>query len=133
MPVAKGSDPMRMRPNDVSVATETMTAFEHWVEAHRTDNVHIPKWIPARLQDDVDCLTSEVGEVNGVLKAGARSKFATNEEFREYMLLELGDVLHYISRCLADIDSDFEECVNANVEKLTNRMNYGKGQKGLRS
>lgn len=52
---------------------------------------------------------------------------------REKVLLECGDVLYYLARTLAKIDATFEECAEANIEKLANRAEFGKGQKGLRS
>lgn len=136
-------------PSGAFGGTETMTAFEHWVEAHRVDDECLPL---SKLGYDINALSAEVGELQSQLKTMYRDGFDGEERYldhihagardvllnryrmdREKILLEAGDILHYLSRVLNDIGSDFEECANANIEKLTNRMNYGKGQKGLRS
>lgn len=129
----KKDDSQKTMPSGDFGGTETMKDFEGWVEANRVGCKD-----GDAIVYDIVCLLSESGELASELKRAifgveVRHLPEAQADFRERILLEAGDILHYLSRVLADIGSNFDECANANIEKLTNRMKYGKGQKGLRS
>ena len=52
---------------------------------------------------------------------------------REDILLELGDILYFWHRIARKHGITLKEAMSANMEKLTNRDMYGKGNYGKRS
>ena len=100
--------------------------FEAWVKAERGDKYH------DMLTYDIVALGGEVGEIQDAWKKAARGSLSTNE-LVEDILLESGDVLHYLVRLLQDVGYSLQDAMDANVEKLENRKKYGKGKHGKRS
>ena len=119
----------KTKTSEGSVVIKTLRGFEHYVLTERTDCEKL------RIYDstyDAICLVAEVGEVLDVIKKVERDHDFP-EESREDLLLECGDVLHYLVHLLDDIGCDLEDAAEANVEKLENRKKYGKGKHGKRS
>jgi NTP pyrophosphatase (non-canonical NTP hydrolase) len=109
-----------------------LNEFDAWTKAERTDTSIMD--IHEAVRYNILCLSSEAGEVSDVLKRAMRGDYSRRiTDYREDILLELGDVLHYVCRIADDHGFTLQEVVDANVEKLTNRKKYGKGNKGKRS
>jgi NTP pyrophosphatase (non-canonical NTP hydrolase) len=101
--------------------------FESYVIKYRTDCENVSD----RLSYDTICLLAEAGEVADEVKKLQRD--GPNKDSDEKILLECGDTLHFIVRILEDIGYSLYDCMEANMEKLDSRAQYGKGNRGLRS
>ncbi len=70
---------------------------------------------------------SEAGEVAGKYKNYLRGDYdnhvvvGSQEILRDQIILEIGDVLWYTSRVLSLLDTTFEEVMENNIIKLTDR------------
>jgi len=107
----------------------TIPEFAAWTEARRTDYDGDDK-----LTYDIVALAGEASEPLGYWKKNARGAYNGDvDSYREDILLELGDTLHYLCRVAHDLGYTIEEVADANVEKLINREAYGKGNHGKRS
>jgi NTP pyrophosphatase (non-canonical NTP hydrolase) len=74
-------------------------------------------------------LTNEAGEVAGKTKKLFRDKAGLiDEESREQMVGELGDVLWYLAECCTQLGIDFERVASSNLTKLFDRKERGKIQ-----
>lgn len=104
----------------------TLNEFQRWCEVERGER------IDDRLTYDIVGLCGEAGELASEWKKNARGAY-TRADFSESVLLELGDILHYLVRTASDLGYTAEEVIQGNVEKLTNRKKYGKGNYGKRS
>jgi NTP pyrophosphatase (non-canonical NTP hydrolase) len=118
------------REDTVAIATTMFNDYQLWTERVRNDC----SWATTRrevLLYDAVGLTAEAGEVADVIKnaTNGRKEF----DFKEDLLLECGDTLHYIARTLSDAGLTLQNAAEANIEKLTNRVKYGKGNYGKRS
>lgn len=72
-------------------------------------------------------LVNEAGEVAGKIKKVFRDKNGEiNEETREALKAELGDVLWYISQVATELDLSLDEIAEANIAKLLDRLERGK-------
>lgn len=72
-------------------------------------------------------LASEAGEVAGKIKKIIRDKGgAIDEETKEMIKKELGDVLWYVSQLATELGLSFDEIAEKNIEKLYSRMDRGK-------
>lgn len=72
-------------------------------------------------------LVNEAGEVAGKIKKVFRDKDGQiNEETREALKAELGDVLWYISQIATELDLSLDEIAEANIAKLLDRLERGK-------
>lgn len=69
-------------------------------------------------------LTSEAGEVAGVLKKWVRGDYST-QEAREKLIKELGDVLWYVARLADEQGIPLVNVFTANIEKLQSRQEKG--------
>jgi NTP pyrophosphatase (non-canonical NTP hydrolase) len=69
-------------------------------------------------------LSGETGEtVERIKKICRRGPGqAWTAEDREYLVLELGDIMWYVSRIANILDADLEEIIEKNIDKLTNRQ-----------
>jgi NTP pyrophosphatase (non-canonical NTP hydrolase) len=70
-------------------------------------------------------LSGETGEtVERIKKICRRGPGqAWTAEDREYLILELGDIVWYVSRIANILDIELEEIIDKNIEKLTQRRN----------
>ena len=71
-------------------------------------------------------LCGEAGEVAEKVKKRVRD--GTKESFKQDITRELGDVLWYVMQCLIALDTDINEVVSMNIDKLEKR--YPGGQFG---
>jgi NTP pyrophosphatase (non-canonical NTP hydrolase) len=65
-------------------------------------------------------LASEGGEVAGVIKKAIRDNLS-EEEVKELLVKELGDVCWYLARLADELGLSWEEILIKNMEKLTAR------------
>jgi NTP pyrophosphatase (non-canonical NTP hydrolase) len=77
-------------------------------------------------------LVGEAGEVaNKVQKVIRDDNYVITEEKREDIKKELGDVLWYLANLATELNIDFEDVAQANLEKLNSRkdrdMLHGSG------
>lgn len=76
----------------------------------------------------IDCLahglSSEAGEVSGVLKKHYRGDFDFTE-VKDKIKKELGDVLWYASELCNHLGFTIDEVMELNIEKLRDRYNRG--------
>ncbi len=72
-------------------------------------------------------LVNEAGELAGKVKKIFRDKGGMiNEEDRQALKGELGDVLWYFAQICTELDLTLEEVAEANLEKLFSRLERGK-------
>lgn len=72
-------------------------------------------------------LVNEAGEVAGKIKKVFRDKEGQiNEETREELKAELGDVLWYIAQVATELDLSLDEIAEYNIAKLMDRLERGK-------
>ena len=72
-------------------------------------------------------LTNEAGEVAGKIKKVFRDRDgAIDDQTREALKSELGDVLWYLAQVCTELDISLEEVAEANLAKLLDRQARGK-------
>ena len=72
-------------------------------------------------------LVGEAGEVADKVKKILRDKEGVfDEDSKESIKLELGDVLWYISQLSSELGYELEDVANSNLKKLSDRKNRGK-------
>ena len=72
-------------------------------------------------------LVNEAGEVAGKIKKVFRDKEGQiNEETRDAIKAELGDVLWYIAQLATELDLSLDDIAEANIAKLHDRLERGK-------
>lgn len=71
----------------------------------------------------------EVGEIQNKLKKILRDKQGViDEETKEDLLKEAGDVLYYLAQFIEFLGGDFSKVANDNLEKLFSRLERGQIQ-----
>lgn len=71
-------------------------------------------------------LVNEAGEVAGKIKKVFRDKGGQiNEETRQALQAELGDVLWYLAQICTELGLSLEEVAEANIKKLYDRLERG--------
>jgi len=71
-------------------------------------------------------LTNEAGEVAGKIKKVFRDKDGeVNEETRNALAAELGDVLWYLAQVCTELDLSLDDVAEANLSKLLDRQARG--------
>ncbi len=74
-------------------------------------------------------LVGEAGEVAEKIKKIIRDKEGiVDQESREKVMKELGDVLWYLSQTATELNLSLEKVANNNIEKLKSRQERGKLQ-----
>ena len=74
-------------------------------------------------------LVNEAGEVAGKIKKVFRDKDGLiNEETRQALKAELGDVLWYIAQVATELDLSMDEIAEYNITKLYDRLERGRIQ-----
>lgn len=72
-------------------------------------------------------LVNEAGEVAGKIKKVFRDKGGEiNEETRDALKAELGDVLWYLAQVATELDLTLDEISEYNIDKLMDRLERGK-------
>ncbi len=71
-------------------------------------------------------LVGEAGEIaNKVKKILRDSSGEMQEDVRQNLISELGDVLWYVAALATDLKTELSEVANKNIEKLNSRKNRG--------
>jgi NTP pyrophosphatase (non-canonical NTP hydrolase) len=71
-------------------------------------------------------LAGEAGEIaNKVKKILRDSSGEIQEEVRQNLISELGDILWYVAALATDLRAELSEVANKNIEKLNSRKNRG--------
>ena len=71
-------------------------------------------------------LAGEAGEVaNKVKKILRDNSGELEEDVRQNLISELGDVLWYVAALATDLKTELSEVANKNIEKLNSRKNRG--------
>ena len=71
-------------------------------------------------------LVGEAGEIANKVKKILRDNAGEiQEDVRQNLIDELGDVLWYIAALSTDLKTDLSEVANKNIEKLNSRKNRG--------
>lgn len=71
-------------------------------------------------------LANEVGEVAGVVKKAIRDDGGVlNEDKREMLVKELGDVLWYVAALCTEVGVNMEYVASKNLSKLSDRKDRG--------
>ena len=81
---------------------------------------HVPRLLTAALG-----LTAESGEFTEVVKKIILQGKPYNEENIFHMKRELGDIMWYVAQACMALDTDFNEIIEMNVEKLKARYPGG--------
>lgn len=99
-----------------------LNEYQQWVEDVSSDRVNTLGLIYAGLG-----LAGETGEAVERVKKIVRDRdgVATPED-REYLSLELGDILWYVAKFCNELDLNMEDVFLANVEKINDRRINGK-------
>jgi NTP pyrophosphatase (non-canonical NTP hydrolase) len=72
-------------------------------------------------------LSGEAGEVAEKIKKVIRDKEGKiDNESREMIKKELGDVLWYVAQLASELNLELDEIASANIEKLYSRLERGK-------
>ena len=70
-------------------------------------------------------LAAESGEFLEIVKKMVFQGKPWNDDNREHLIIELGDVLWYVAQACMALDVSFDEVVSTNVEKLKKRYPGG--------
>jgi NTP pyrophosphatase (non-canonical NTP hydrolase) len=103
--------------NPTDYLEEDLINYQNWVEDIRSEH-HSLEWA-------VLGLAAEAGEVSGVLEKAIRKKGAVDEEDRDKIFDELGDVLWYLTATASELDVTLEEVIEHNMHKLNTRLDEG--------
>ena len=84
------------------------------------DDADVPRLLTAALG-----LTAEAGEFTEVVKKIVFQGKPVNDENIFHMKRELGDIMWYVAQACMALDTDFNEIIEMNVEKLEKRYPGG--------
>jgi len=70
-------------------------------------------------------LAAESGEFLEIVKKMVFQGKPWNDDNREHLIIELGDVMWYVAQACIALDVDFEEVIEMNVKKLEKRYPGG--------
>ena len=70
-------------------------------------------------------ISAEGGEFTEIVKKMVFQGKPWNEDNREHLIIELGDVLWYVAQACMALEVDFDEVVETNVKKLEKRYPGG--------
>ena len=79
----------------------------------------------SRMDNSVAGLAGEAGEVADMWKKIKLHGLEYNQETREKLIKELGDICWYLFSVADVLDVSMEEIINKNIEKLKNRHAHG--------
>jgi len=93
----------------------------NWYQDQAKQTDHYPP--ETRLLALITGLTSEAGECAGKVSKHLRGdeRYATDEQLRDALVLELGDVLWYVAMISDCLGVDLSIVANTNIEKLKAR------------
>ena len=101
-------------------STDLPTLLSRMTELDVSDDADIPRLLTAALG-----LTAESGEFTEVVKKIVFQGKPYNEENIFHMKRELGDICWYLAQAFMALDTDFNEILEMNVEKLQSRYPGG--------
>ena len=118
------------------VDTEKYLDFVAGVTSEPSSDLHqlLQRITQLELEDDADIprlltaalgLTAEAGEFTEVVKKIILQGKPYNEDNVFHMKRELGDICWYMAQALMALDTDFNEILDMNVEKLSARYPEG--------
>ena len=79
----------------------------------------------ARLMTAAVGISAEGGEFTEIVKKMVFQGKPWNEDNREHLIIELGDVLWYVAQACMALEIDFDDVVKGNVKKLEKRYPGG--------
>lgn len=99
-----------------------LNEYQSWVDSVSSDRVNELGLIYAGLG-----LAGETGEVVEKVKKIVRDKEGSYSiEDRDYLMLELGDVLWYVAKFCNELELSMDDVLLANVDKINDRRVNGK-------
>lgn len=98
-----------------------------FVEGLASDNS--TRNLNARLLTSGLGLTGEAGEVADIVKKVVFHGMDYNDEIKDKLIEELGDVMWYVAFAANTLDCTIDEIIDINVEKLNARYKTGKFSK----
>ena len=101
-------------------STDLPTLLSRMTDLDVSDDADIPRLLTAALG-----LTAEAGEFTEIVKKIFLQGKPYNEENIFHMKRELGDICWYLAQALMALDTDFNEILEMNVEKLSARYPEG--------
>ena len=101
-------------------STDLPTLLSRMTELDVSDDADIPRLLTAALG-----LTAESGEFTEVVKKIVFQGKPYNEENIFHMKRELGDICWYLAQAFMALDTDFNEILEMNVDKLKARYPGG--------
>lgn len=125
---------VRLSREEEKVKVATSPEFQEWI-ANRWKNQRHPNtgpmvylgssggYVYENLYISALGIGGEAGEVQELLKKWIRD----GKDIRNDLKLELGDLLHYLTKIAQDFDFTLEELMQANIDKLIERDMKGKG------
>ena len=78
-----------------------------------------------RLLTAAVCISAEGGEFTEIVKKMVFQGKPWNEDNREHLIIELGDVMWYVAQACMALEIDFDDVVKGNVKKLEKRYPGG--------
>ncbi len=106
---------------NVDVKIDKLADYQEWVDSTCTTRVKELELVYPALG-----LAGESGEVIERIKKIVRDGREVTFEDRQYLALELGDVLWYVCRMANVLDLSIEDIIQGNVEKIEDRRINGK-------
>ena len=101
-------------------STDLPTLLSRMTELDVSDDADIPRLLTAALG-----LTAESGEFTEVIKKIILQGKPYNEDNVFHLKRELGDICWYLAQAFMALDTDFNEILEMNVEKLSARYPEG--------
>ena len=116
-----------LNPIHAIIKTEIMTFEEYQIESKKTavypkkdGSLNYPLTYP------VMGMLSEAGEVAGKVKKAIRDNGGViDEERKQDLAAEVGDVLWYMTQICSELGLSLDEIAKANLDKLNSRMDRG--------
>ena len=103
-----------------SPATKEMVAFKDSLEIIEENGIQ-----PSRLLTASVGLSGEVGEFNDIVKKIVFQGKEIDDDTKNHLKSELGDICWYMAQALIALDSSWEEIFDINVGKLSDRYPGG--------
>lgn len=106
--------------NVTSPATKDPEEFKKRIDEVKTEGADLNRLITAAIG-----ITAEGGEFAEIVKKMSFQGKPFNEQNREHMIVELGDVMWYIAQACIALGVSFDDLVIRNVNKLSARYPEG--------
>ena len=103
-----------------SPATKEMVDFKDSLEIIEENGIQ-----PSRLLTASVGLSGEGGEFNDIVKKIVFQGKEVDDDTKKHLKSEIGDICWYMAQALMALDTDFNEILDMNVEKLSARYPEG--------